>query len=89
MFEISCFHKWSGFVSCKFHKIFKSDFNWTFVMLSLSTAVENGHVGSTASLEMVDAQEVHEGSEPNTRGEYTKWPAVTGVTTDATNSLWG
>lgn len=51
--------------------------------------MENGHVGSTASLEMVDAQEVHEGSEPNTRGEYTKWPAVTGVTTDATKQLVG
>lgn len=49
----------------------------------------NGHVGSAASLEMVDTQEVCEGSEPNTCGEYTKWPPVTGVTTDATTQLVG
>lgn len=42
-----------------------------------------------ASLEMVDAQEVREGSEPNTCGEYTKSPLVTGVTTDSTTQLVG
>lgn len=49
----------------------------------------NGHVGSTASLEMVDAQEVREGSEPNTCGEGTQWPPVTGVTADATKQFVG
>ena len=48
---------------------------------------EISNVGPGASVEMVDAQEVSEGNELNTSGEYTKWPPVAGVTTDATKQL--
>lgn len=48
---------------------------------------EISSVGTGASVEMVDAQEVSEGNELNTSGEYTKWPPVAGVTIDATKQL--
>lgn len=35
---------------------------------------EISNVGTGASVEMVDAQEVSEGNELNKSGEYTKWP---------------
>lgn len=61
--------------------------SWNPLAFGASSNVGNGHVGSKASVEMADTQEMGEASEHKSCGEYTTWPPVACATFDATKQL--